>query len=231
MSFTNKKTAAIILAGGVGTRMCSDVTKQRLELCGISILKRSVLAFAECELVDYIVVVTRAEEIDVTASELADVSKVYAVTIGGDNRAESAKCGLAVIPHNVDFIAIHDAARPLITAPAIARVIEAAFLNGAATAAAKVYDTIKTIDEFSNVSATIPRDTLMRAQTPQVFELALYRRALNAYTGPSSTITDDNMLVEAIGEKIVAVDVGDENIKITTPIDLALARLILEKRG
>ena len=231
MNLTNKKTAAIILAGGVGARMCADVTKQRLELDGITILKRSVLAFDKCDLINYIVVVTRAEELDITISELSDVGKVCAVTIGGENRAESAVHGLNALPSDAEFVAIHDAARPLISPCEIARVVEAAHDNGAATAAAKVYDTIKAIDDSGCISHTIPRDALMRAQTPQVFDLALYKRALADYSGDSAAITDDNMLIEAIGYKIVLVDVGDENIKVTTPIDLELARLILQKRG
>ncbi len=231
MNLTNKKTAAIILAGGIGSRMGSDVTKQRMELCGVTVLKRSVIAFDRCDLIDYIVVVARKEEIDFVTSEVSGLEKVCAVTVGGATRAESAKCGLATLPDDAAFIAIHDAARPLITPGAISRVVEAAHTHGAATAAAKLHDTVKLVSDQGVIHSTIPRDTIMRAQTPQVFDLALYCRALDSYDGDYAAVTDDNMLLEAIGAEIVVVDTGEENIKITTPIDLTLAQLILQNRG
>lgn len=231
MDLANKKTAAIILAGGVGSRMRSEATKQFMELGGMTVLRRCVLAFDRCDAIDYIILVVRIDEVAFATSEMLGISKVKSIVTGGECRAASAICGLAAVDDDTQLIAIHDAARPLITPDMITRVVTAANTSGAATAASAVTDTIKRVDECHLVLETIPRNTLMRAQTPQVFDVSLYKRALSSYKGELSDITDDNMLLELIGVDIAVVDVGDENIKLTTPIDISLAELILRSRG
>lgn len=230
MSISEQRLTAIILAAGSGSRMESDRTKQRMIISGESVLSRSVRAFNECDLVDSIVVVSRADEIEWASRETEKFSKICAVVSGGKSRAESAKNGFLAIPETTKFVAVHDAARCLITKENIATVAEVAFNYGAATAATKVTDTIKQVCEAGFVEATIPRSNLYYAQTPQIFSCNLYQKALSLTDGDES-ITDDNMMIEKVGEKITPVDIGKHNVKITTAEDILFAEYILERRS
>ncbi len=226
------KTSAVILAGGVGSRMDSNKTKQFIEILGKTILERTITAFDKSDMIDEIVVVVRSDEIKATMAILdaIDYSKPLMLVRGGACRAESAKNGFTACSDDSDFVAIHDAARCLITAQMIDKVVKNAHIYGAASAVCGVYDTVKTVDESGKIIATIPRHSVYRAQTPQVFGKQLYRQALDN-CADLSEITDDNMLVENIGAAIYAVDLGATNIKITTRDDLTLARNILVERG
>lgn len=220
---------AVILAAGSGSRMASDTTKQRLCLLGESVLKRSVRVFSSCEKIINIVVVCRADEVDWARGELSSFSKVYGIVSGGKTRAESARLGFASIPAESDFVAIHDAARCLITKENISRVIDAAIKYGAATAGTFVTDTVKQLEE-NMICATLPRETLFTAHTPQIFRCDLYRDALER-SDTDERITDDNMLVESLGIRVCPVDTGKNNIKLTIPEDIAYAEYIIERRG
>lgn len=224
-----KRTAAIILAGGSGTRMGTGITKQRLSLLGKSLLHRSALAFSECPDIDSITVVVRSDEVEFAVAELEGLPKVHAIVTGGDTRAKSAECGFMAIPEDSDFVAIHDAARPLIKPSDISLVVRTAYEFGAASAVSQVTDTVKAVDDKGVITSTLKRDALRRAQTPQVFSVALYKRAL-AEKGDTDP-TDDNMLVERLGEPVRGVDIGGYNIKITTPIDLKYAEFLLFSGG
>lgn len=219
---------AIILAAGNGSRMGEKTTKQRITLCGESILHRTVKAFAFCSEIDYIVVACKADEYDWVRAELRDITKPLSVIIGGKTRAESAFNAFSAIQPNTDFVAIHDGARCLITEENIKDVVRAAYIHGAATAGTHVNDTVKSLSG-GFVKSTIPRDKLFFAQTPQVFSCELYNRALNS-TLLSESYTDDNMLVEHIGGRVFCVDTGKQNIKITTADDLAYAEYVLGER-
>lgn len=201
-----------------------------MTILGESVLFRSVKAFNESDLVDSIVVVTRADEVEWVREELKGFSKVCAIVIGGKTRAESAKLGFAYIPESATFVAIHDAARCLITTDMINAVAEAAFVHGAATAATSVTDTVKQVGEDGFVNKTLPRGELMLAQTPQIFARGLYETALSAIKSDNS-ITDDNMMVELTGAKVYPVEMGKQNIKITTIDDIAYAEFVLERRS
>ena len=226
------KTSAIILAGGSGSRMSSDKAKQYIDILGKTVLDRTVSAFDKSELTDEIVVVVRVgEEKDVSSSlERLTLTKPYKVVCGGACRAESAKNGFYAVSDEANFVAVHDAARCLITPEMIDKVVKTAHKTEAATAACAVLDTVKRVDENGKIVATIPRESVFRAQTPQVFSKGLYSRALNECDDLLG-ITDDNMLVEKIGADIYAVALGPDNIKITTPEDLTLAKNILIERG
>ena len=226
------KTSAIILAGGTGTRMMHEKTKQLIRICGKTVLERTVDAFSKSDLVDEIIVVTRLEEADEvkTLLDIHTSTKPIKVAIGGKCRAESAKNGFAVIDASSQYVAIHDAARCLITAEMIDKVVKSAHRCGAATAVCGVTDTVKTVDVSGKIVSTVPRETVFRAQTPQVFENSIYSAALQL-AEDLSAVTDDNMLVEGLGVDIYAVDLGQTNIKITTPFDLTLAEKILTDRG
>ena len=226
-----KNVTAIILAGGIGSRMNSDITKQNIVLLGKTIFERTLLAFCNSALVSKIVVVARADEAESLKLQAEEISsKEVSVVVGGATRARSALNGFLHACETADYVAIHDCARCLITPQMIDSVISAAFENGAATAACSVTDTVKIVDDGSVIS-TIPRDKVYRAQTPQVFDTKLYKSALNNAGEQLDIYTDDNMLIENIGGKIRCVDLGMYNIKITTADDIPFAEFILNQRG
>lgn len=224
------RVCGIILAGGVGSRMGGDVTKQKINILGRSVLYYSVAAFEACPDIDDIIVVAREEEIAFALEETKGMSKVRAVVAGGSCRAESARLGFINLPCGVDLVAIHDGARPLITADAISAVVEEAARLGAASAVSLVTDTVKLVSADGVILSTMDRSSLRRAETPQVFSVELYKKALDARASLAD-ITDDNMLLEHIGVKVGTVDVGRENIKITVASDLKYAELLLKERG
>lgn len=225
-------TSAIILAGGSGSRMCADQPKQFIDIFGKTVLERSLSAFDSTDLVDELIVVVRPGEEQAVYDSILPLSLVKTLKVvgGGSCRAESARNGFSAVSEGADFVAVHDAARCLVTPEMITKVVEMAHKTGAATAACAVFDTVKRVDENGRIVATVPRDGLLRAQTPQVFSTAIYKRALDA-CDDLLAVTDDNMLVENIGVDIYAVDLGPDNIKITTRGDLTLAKNILTERG
>ena len=134
-----KSVAAVILAAGVGSRMRSDKTKQKIEILGKSVLRRTLEAFDKCTLVTSITLVIRKGEEDFVRGEIIGIAKPVNVVFGGATRAESARLGFAAIPSDAEFVAIHDAARCLITDNMIKSVAEEAFSYGAATAYARSF--------------------------------------------------------------------------------------------
>lgn len=228
---TREHLTAVILAAGLGTRMGCAQTKQNIPILGESVLLRSVGAFAGCRAVKSIVVVARCEEISEVTEALKGISpKLYAVVLGGECRQESARRGFLALPDEATHIAIHDAARCLVTPEMIERVYKSALVFGAATAGTRVTDTVKKMKADMTVDETLPRESLFLAGTPQIFERGLYERALQSFSGRLSKLTDDNMLIERLGAGVKCVDTGRENIKITTAEDISLAEYILEKR-
>lgn len=225
----NHKVAAIILAAGIGSRFGGEVTKQQVNILGHSVLYHATVAFERCDDVDGIVIVVRPDEIDFAKRETSQMRKIKAIVPGGRCRAESARIGVESASW-ASVVAIHDAARALVTPKNVSDVIAAARQSGAATAVSAVVDTIKRVDSCGVIISTVDRASLRSAQTPQVFERALYIRALESLR-PEESVTDDNMLMEKIGVNVVTVDVGRQNFKITTPEDLCYAEFVLAKRG
>ena len=221
---------AIILAAGIGSRMKSDITKQQMNILGRSVLYHSVMAFEACDSVDSMVVVVRSDEMDFARRELASFSKPCVIVPGGETRRESARIGFDAVPEGTALVAIHDAARPLITPAAISAVIDAARISGAATAVSRVIDTVKRVDDTGYIVETVARESLRRAETPQVFSADLYRRAIEKCESVDD-ITDDNMMLENIGIKVMCVETACENIKITVPDDAAYAEFVLRRRS
>lgn len=231
MTAEKKQTVfAVILAAGSGTRMRSDLTKQRMDILGKSVLERTVEAFEEASEIDGIVVVAKADEVDFVRSATKSVSKLANIVLGGKNRAESAKNGFMSIKEGVGAVMIHDGARCLITPEAINEIARAVRIHGAATAAGRITDTVKVTDKDGMITATVPREEMLAVQTPQAFSYDLYRRALEASDVLATDLTDDNMLVERLGVKIYPVLTECENIKITTPLDMEYAEFIIKKR-
>ncbi len=227
-------TSAIIAAAGCGSRMQSDTgkTKQLMELCGMPVIIHTIKAFEECEKINEIIIVTRSDEADIYEQykEKYGFTKISAVVIGGDTRQESVLRGFEAISDKSDFVAIHDGARCLITPEAITAVLDEAFRRGAATAAVKASDTVKRADSKGFIEQTVERENLWLAQTPQVFKTELYRAAAYIAKEEGFACTDDNSLAEHIGFEVKLVDCGTENIKLTTPIDLAVAEIIMNSR-
>lgn len=225
------KLAALILAGGSGTRLGSDMPKQHLEILGKSVVCRTLLAFEECPYVDEIIVAARQDDIPIYKELIQkhSITKVKTVTAGGDNRQESAfKAFLRVSP-DVKFVAIHDAARCLITPEQITQVAVEAFSCGAAIAACKAKDTVKLVD-VRKIKETPDRETVWQAQTPQIIKADMYRACIYTAMEDGFAGTDDASLCERHGFEVRVVDTGYENIKITTPIDLVIAEAIIKKR-
>ena len=229
MSSGKAFVTAIVLAAGSGTRMGGETTKQKISLLGESILSRTLRAFSECDGVDAIVVVCKNDEKEWVRAETENkIDKITSIISGGNSRAESARIGFANIPPETDYVAIHDGARCLITPENINSVIKKALESGAATAAVRATDTVK-LCNGGGVVATLPRDEVFLATTPQIFSKEIYQRALNNRS--LDGVTDDNMLVESVGVEISVVDIGKENIKITTPEDVEFAEYIIKRRS
>ncbi len=218
---------AVILAAGIGSRMQSCKTKQQMLVGGISVLRRTLLAFEKCDDISSIVVVTRVEELDFVKDEAVGITKHYKTVIGGSTRAESASNGFSAVPEDTDYVAIHDAARCLVTPEVISRVASDARKYGAATAASRVTDTVKIIDTDGFVSSTPDRKLVMLATTPQIFSTFIYNKAIQNVDLSDTSITDDNMMVEKIGVKVYCTDAGAGNIKITAKGDIEYAEYLL----
>lgn len=221
-----KKCGAVIVAAGNASRM-GGIDKVLAKIGGEAVVSRSVRAFQECDAVAEIVVVTRSDLIPEVAKLCGGFSKVKAVVAGGKDRAESVHLGMNALSKDVKLAAIHDGARPLATWQLIDRCIRAANTYGAAAPAIPVKDTIKVV-AGGVVSSTPDRSTLKAVQTPQVFDFDLLRCALKKARLEEAKITDDCSAVENMGMSVKIVEGDERNIKITTPLDLKLAEMILE---
>jgi 2-C-methyl-D-erythritol 4-phosphate cytidylyltransferase len=224
-----QKVIGIILAGGSGSRMGADTTKQKMQILGKSVLYRSVYAFEKCAAVDEIIIVARDGELDFAKAETAEFSKVKRIVRGGSCRAESAKCGFLEVDDENSLVLIHDAARCMVLSSDIETVAKDTLEHGCATASYLVVDTIKQVDEGNFVEKTVPRDNLRAVQTPQGCHYSLYKRAIEACECLAA-VTDDNMLLEAIGLHPYCSETSRHNIKITTMSDIALAEFLLAGR-
>ena len=225
------KMAALILAGGSGTRLGSDKPKQHLEILGKSVVERTLRAFEECPYVDEIIIAGRSDDLEIYRElvKSSALKKVSAIVAGGADRQESAFKAFLKISEDTRYVAIHDAARCLITPEQITRVAVEAFSCGAAIAACKAKDTIK-IADGNKIKETPDRDTVWQAQTPQIMKADLYRACIYTALKDGCKGTDDASLCERHGFEVRLVDTGYENIKITTPIDLVIAEAIIKKR-
>lgn len=223
-----KTCAAVIVAAGSATRM-QGIDKMLVPLAGVPVVLRSVRALAASDCIDSLVIVTRTECMETLRTLCAEVSKPVTVVAGGASRPESVLAGLAALPEGTELAAIHDGARPLVTQAVIAEAVEAAERCGAAAPAVPVHDTIKQA-ENGLVRATPERKTLFAVQTPQVFDVKLLKTVLRAAMERGIALTDDCSAVEAAGKPVVLTQGCEENLKITTPVDLTLAEAILKRR-
>ena len=226
------KAAAIIVAAGASTRMGTGISKQLMNVAGVPVLARTMLAFEKCNAIDKIVLVVR--ESDATAiktlAKQYGITKLFATVAGGATRALSVEAGVAALADtHVRLLAIHDGARCLVTPEMIERVVRAAARYRAATAAYPVTDTVKKVNSRGFIEKTIDRSTVWMATTPQVFDKTLYISAWR--TGRNQELlTDDNQLLEQMPFPVKVVDCGKVNLKITHPSDIAFAEFVLSER-
>lgn len=224
------RCAAVIVAAGQSSRMKGE-DKVLAEIMGKSVIERSIEVFQNCSCIDEIIVVTRKDLIGYIRSLCGakDFKKVIAVVEGGATRVDSVMRGLDHVSDRIGLAAIHDGARPLITEEVIVSTVKKAQQYHAAAPAIPVKDTVKiAADHF--VQNTPDRSSLYAVQTPQVFDYDLLRGALQNALNKGLAITDDCSAVEALGMSVYLSRGSDENLKITTPVDLVLADAILKGR-
>ena len=227
-------TSAIILAAGKGERMKSDgISKQLMKLDGKPVVVHTLLAFQNSRYIDEIIVVGAESELELYKEfkRTYKINKLKMAVGGGSCRAISAQHGYMSVSKDCEFIVIHDAARCLIMTSDIDRVVKETHRTGAAITAKKATDTIKKADAHGFITETVDRSNLWLAQTPQAFKKSVYEVALAKAPQPlDASITDDAMLVSNAGFRVKVVECHNENIKITTPEDIPIATMILEKR-
>lgn len=227
----NAPTAAlgvVLVAAGSSRRMGFD--KILTPLAGEPLIRHALRAFEQSEAVGEIVVVCSPEREGDVRAALAEARKVSAIVTGGGSRQESVAAGLAAIG-GVQFVAVHDAARPLVTPALIARCLEAARMHGAASAAEPVTDTLQRADEEGHCAEIIDREGIWRMQTPQVFRVADLRRAMDAVAASGASVTDETSALRRLGGKVFLVENSDWNFKVTFPRDVAVAEFILQSRA
>lgn len=222
-----KSCGVVIVAAGSASRM-GGIDKVMAPLAGEPMIARTVRAFQECDAVKKIVVVTREDLILPITSLCSGMDKVKAVVAGGSSRQESVHLGLNALSGEVQLVAVHDGARTLVSWQMIDRVIRAANTYGAAAPAIPVKDTIKVV-KGGVVEQTPDRSTLFAVQTPQVFDFDLLRGALKKVEQEQLQVTDDCSAVEQMGMRIKIVEGDERNLKVTTPLDLKIAQMLLEE--
>lgn len=219
---------AIIPAAGMGTRMGHETPKQFLSLNGVPIFIHTLKKFDGATAVTEIIVGVRKEEADHVARAINGerFSKPVRVAEGGATRQETVARALARVPSSTEVVLVHDAVRPFVTPEMIERVATAARRAGAAIFAIPSVDTVKQL-ELETITATIPRERVALAQTPQAFRYALLKEAFDRAAEDGFQGTDESSLVERLGTKVKVLMGSDRNIKITKPSDLPLARFFL----
>ena len=222
-----KKCGAVIVAAGSASRM-GGIDKVMAPLQGEPMILRTVRTFQECDAIREIVVVTREDLILPITKLCGSMTKVRAVVAGGKSRQESVHLGLNALSDKMELAAVHDGARPLISWQVIDRVVRAAHSYGAAAPAVPVKDTIKVVSG-GVVTDTPNRSALRAVQTPQVFDFDLLRGALVKAEQDKAQVTDDCSAVERMGMKVRIVEGDERNLKVTTPVDLKIAEMLLEE--
>lgn len=222
---------AIILAGGSGSRMKSEIPKQYMKLGDRMVIYYSIKAFQDNEHIDNIILVTSKEYIEYARNNFMtnELSKVTDVVEGGKERYDSVYSALKKV-NDDGKVLIHDGARPCITTEVISRCIEELDRYDACIAAVPVKDTIKIADEQQCVKNTPARSTLWQIQTPQAFKNMVVKEAYRRLyeSGTFAHVTDDAMVVEQYTDKKVKLIMGDyRNIKITTPEDMEIAGIFI----
>ncbi len=226
---------AILPAAGLGTRMGAETPKQFLELDGVPIVILSLRRIAACPLITEIIVATRADNVERLEARIREEKFKQPVRVikGGDLRQDSVAQALKLIGDETELVVIHDAVRPFVTVEQITRVIEEARRCKAAILGVPAMDTVKEVkraslpEDVALITATVPRERIVLAQTPQVFETRLLKEAFAQAEGDGLSASDEAGLVERMGYDVFVVQGSERNIKITKPADMDLARFYL----
>lgn len=224
-----KKVYAILPAAGSSTRMGTN--KLILELDGMPVLRRTLQVFEECDCIDGIILVCREQDqTEYTALCKAwGIRKVVKMVEGGATREHSVLNGVLACEKDVGYVAIHDAARPLVTKEIITEAVETAIRDSAAAPAVAVKDSIQQIKNGRMVQNVV-RESIMAVQTPQCFDIDLIRAALTKAIDSGMALTDDCGAVTALGQPVTITTGSYENMKITTPEDILMGEAILKGR-
>lgn len=216
------KAGLLLLAAGEGKRFNTPLPKVFVPLAGVAMLHRSLAPFLETPTIKEIIIASPPQFIEKIRALIGRSEKIRVVA-GGDTRQQSARNALDALTDDVDFVVVHDAARPLVTRELIDSVLGASKIHGAAVAALPIVDTVKRVQgEF--VEATLRREVLWAVQTPQAFHRTLYEDAQRRASSENIQATDDAALIEHFNLSRVAIVEGcRRNIKITHPDDLTLA--------
>ena len=225
------KKYAIIVAGGSGSRMGSGIPKQFRSLCGRPMLWWSLKAFYEESPETEIIIVLPSDFVSLWEDFFSTLPVQerfpHKITTGGETRTESVRNGLRLVSEEESLIAIHDGARPLIDEKTMSKGWETAEEHGAAIPVIPVTDSLRELD--ADKSRAVDREKYVMVQTPQVFRSEVL---LKAYQNSGNEVyTDDASLVEKSGHRVVLYEGCKENIKITTPKDMAIATVIMEKNA
>lgn len=226
------KCTAIVLAAGQGKRMGTQIHKQYLELNGKPVLYYSLYAFEQSDLIDDIILVVGENQIEYCETEIVskyDFKKIKKIVQGGAERYHSVWNGLQEVDEG--YVFIHDGARPFLNEEILARAYKVVRECKACVVGMPTKDTIKITDGEGFVADTPDRSKVWMIQTPQVFETALVKKAYEKLMKQTqANVTDDAMVVEQmLGDKVKLVEGSYENIKITTPEDLQIATIFIEK--
>lgn len=235
------RIVAILPAAGHGTRMGAETPKQFLELDGVPLVLFTLRRLAVCEQITDFIIATRPEEVAGLAEHAAreSLKRPVRVLAGGGSRQESVSRGLAEVSDQTAIVLVHDAVRPFVTREQTARVLAEAQARGAAILGIPAIDTVKEVkraglpEGIAEINATIPRERIVLAQTPQAFRCALLKEAFARAEQDGVTGSDEAVLVERLGHPVHVVLGSERNIKITRPADMELARFYLdqERRG
>jgi 2-C-methyl-D-erythritol 4-phosphate cytidylyltransferase len=222
----------VIPAAGRGRRFGGDVPKQYLRLADKPLLLHTLERLAVHPRIAGLVLVVAADDASWVQGLVEVLGKPLLRATGGAERADSVLAGLQALPASVapgDAVLVHDAARPCVRAADISRLIDLAVPAGGGLLAAPLRDTLKRADAQGRVAATEPREARWRALTPQLFPRAALEAALAAAAAAGIAVTDEAMAMERAGHAPLLVEGSEDNIKVTTPADLALAEFILQR--
>ncbi|MGA9885184.1 MAG: 2-C-methyl-D-erythritol 4-phosphate cytidylyltransferase [Candidatus Acidiferrales bacterium] len=231
------RIAAIVPAAGLGTRMGADTPKQFLELGGVPLIIFTLRRLAACSAITDFFISTRADDVMALEAMVAKASlgRPARVVHGGDTRQQSVANALAQVDPATEIVLVHDAVRPFVTVLQIERVIAEARTRGAAILGIPAIDTVKEVkraslpEDVALISATIPRERIVLAQTPQVFSYALLRDAFKSAQQDGVTASDEAAIVERFGHDVFVVLGSERNLKLTRPADMELASFYLEQ--
>ncbi len=222
--------SAIIVAAGSSERMGFD--KLFALVSGKPVIAHTIAAFERTACVDEIILVGRADSLGELRKIIGQPTKVKEIIAGGAERSDSVRAGLDHVNPKSDFIAVHDAARPMVTPEKITRVLEVCRTSGGAAALAEpINDTLKRADADLAVKEPVDRNGVYAMQTPQVFARKLLEEAYRLVAKKNVSVTDEVSAVELLGCKVVLVPNHDFNFKITYPRDLPLAEFVLKQRA